>query len=241
MKPAQRQQNRDFFLFDQDMLEQVGCEDFDMSHYQAHDALQGQAQGRGTTHFIRIANQFDCVLRHYRRGGWVARLTEDQYCWTGLDQTRSWREWDLLRSMTEKQLPVPYPVAAHVKRNGLFYRADIITKRIPLAHSLSSQISKNELSDELWRLLGKTIRQFHQQGVYHADLNAHNILIDEQEKFYLIDFDKGELRTPSNAWQRANIERLHRSLLKLKKQKQNGFHFSLHHWGALLQAYSSGS
>ena len=136
---------------------------------------------------------------------------------------------------------MPYPVAAHVKRRGLFYLADIITKQIPSTRSLSSWISEDEMDDGLWRLLGKTIWQFHQQGVFHADLNAHNILIDDQENFFLIDFDKGELRKPASAWQRNNIDRLQRSLQKLKQQNPDDFHFSLHHWGALLQAYSSGN
>jgi len=241
VKPAQSQQNQDYFLYDQDMLDLVGCLDFDIAHYQQRDALRGQAQGRGTTHFITIAEKLDCVLRHYRRGGFVARLTEDKYYWAGLDQTRAWREWHLLRMMLEKHLPVPHPVAAHVKRIGFFYTADIITQQISSTHSLAAMLGSDDMSDDLWRRLGTTIRQFHQHGIYHADLNAHNILIDEHEKIYLIDFDKGEQRTPSPAWQQANIDRLQRSLQKLKQQNPNGFHFSLHHWGALLQAYSSGS
>ncbi|WP_455201895.1 3-deoxy-D-manno-octulosonic acid kinase [Kaarinaea lacus] len=241
MKPARSQQNQDYFLYDRDMLDQVGCPDFDVGYYQQQGALRGQAQGRGTTHFISIAGKLDCVLRHYRRGGLVARVTEDRYYWSGLDQTRAWREWLLLQLMCEEQLPVPHPVAAHVKRSGFFYTADIITQQIPAAHSLATVLGKGELSDDLWRCLGKTIRQFHQRGIYHADLNAHNILIDESERFYLIDFDKGALRRPSPAWQQANIDRLQRSLQKLKQQNQDQFQFALHHWGALLQAYSSGS
>ena len=240
MKPAQIQHGQDYFLYDQDRLDQINCLDFDVAHYRQQHALRGQAQGRGTTHFITIAGDLDGVLRHYRRGGFVAHLTEDSYYWTGINQTRAWREWHLLRSMQEKNLPVPHPLAAHVKRRGFFYTADIITQQIPATHSLATVLDKTEISDELWRHLGKTIRQFHQQGIYHADLNAHNILIDECENIYLIDFDKGEQRTVSPAWQQANIDRLQRSLQKLKQQNPNGFHFSLHHWGAMLQAYSSG-
>ena len=239
MKPAQSQQNHDYFLHDQGLLELVSQKDFDVSYYREHDALRGEAQGRGTTFFITIGENLDCVLRHYRRGGLVARLTKDKYYWTGLELTRAWREWHLLRAMLEQQLPVPHPVAAHVKRSGLFYTADIITQQIPATHSLAAMLGNHDMSDDLWRCLGKTIRRFHQQGIFHADLNAHNILIDEREHFYVIDFDKGEQRTPASAWQHGNIDRLQRSLLKLKHQDPNEFHFDLHHWGALLQAYSS--
>ena len=179
MKPEQIQHGQDYFLYDQDRLDQINCLDFDVAHYRQQHALRGQAQGRGTTHFITIAGDLDGVLRHYRRGGFVAHLTEDSYYWTGINQTRAWREWHLLRSMQEKNLPVPHPLAAHVKRRGFFYTADIITQQIPATHSLATVLDKTEISDELWRHLGKTIRQFHQQGICHSDLNAHNILIDE--------------------------------------------------------------
>ena len=232
MKPAHLQQNHDYFLHDQDLLENVSQMDFDVLFYRESNALRGEAQGRGTTFFVTLGEDLDCVLRHYRRGGMVARFTEDKYFWAGLDQTRAWREWHLLRIMLEQQLPVPHPVAAHVKRRGVLYTADIITKRIPATHSLATILSSDDLADDQWRRLGKTIRQFHQRGIYHADLNAHNILIDEQEKFFLIDFDKGEQRTPSAAWRQANIDRLQRSLEKLKQLNPNKFYFDLHHWGA---------
>jgi len=241
VKPAHLQQNQDYFIFDQDVLDHVNAEHFDPAYHEQQNNLRGQAQGRGTTYFITLAESLDCVLRHYRRGGMIARFTDDKYLWADLEQTRAWREWQLLKLMIEKQLPVPSPVAAHVHHKGLYYTADIITQQIPAAQSLPMLLSSGDMTDALWRQLGKTIRRFHQQGIYHADLNAHNILIDDSEQFYLIDFDKGYLRKPSSAWQQSNLDRLQRSLQKLKDQNSNGFHFSLHHWGALLQAYSSGS
>ncbi|WP_455223483.1 3-deoxy-D-manno-octulosonic acid kinase [Kaarinaea lacus] len=241
MKPAQLQQNQHYFIFDQDALEQVNIHYFDPAFHEQGNSLRGQARGRGMSYFITLEDQLDCVLRHYRRGGMIARFTDDKYLWSDLEQTRPWREWQLLKLMTEKQLPVPSPVAAHVYHQGLYYTADIITRQILAAQSLSMVLGTTDMDDELWRQLGKTIRRFHQQGIYHADLNAHNILIDDSERFYLIDFDKGQLRKPSSAWQQSNLDRLQRSLQKLKEQNPNTFSFSLHHWGALLQAYSSGS
>lgn len=60
------------------------------------------------------------------------------------------------------------------------------------------------------------IRQFHDAGVYHADLNCFNILVGETA-IHLIDFDKGELRslTPYQAfWKGNTVDRLKRSLNK---------------------------
>jgi 3-deoxy-D-manno-octulosonic acid kinase len=241
VKPVQLQQNQHYFIFDQDALEQVSADYFNPDYHKRAHSMRGQARGRGMTYFVTLAGQLDCVLRHYRRGGMIARFTDDKYLWTDLEQTRPWREWQLLKLMVEKQLPVPNPVAAHVHHQGLYYTADILMQQIPATQSLSMVLSSRDMNDGLWRQLGKTIRQFHQQGIYHADLNAHNILIDNSEKFYLIDFDKGYYRAPARVWQQSNLDRLQRSLQKLKEQDRNGFHFSLHHWGALLQAYASGN
>jgi tRNA A-37 threonylcarbamoyl transferase component Bud32 len=62
--------------------------------------------------------------------------------------------------------------------------------------------------------LGKTLRLFHAAQVFHADLNAHNILIDANYKAYLIDFDRGTIRT-GESWKPSNLMRLQRSLHKL--------------------------
>ncbi|HVF34656.1 MAG TPA: lipopolysaccharide kinase InaA family protein, partial [Candidatus Saccharimonadia bacterium] len=62
---------------------------------------------------------------------------------------------------------------------------------------------------------GDTIRRFHDAGVWHADLNAHNVLRDEAGAFWLLDFDRGWLAPPRERWRRANLARLERSLRKV--------------------------
>ncbi|MGH7487911.1 MAG: lipopolysaccharide kinase InaA family protein, partial [bacterium] len=65
-----------------------------------------------------------------------------------------------------------------------------------------------------WHAIGACIRRFHDAGIYHADLNAHNIMLDNKDAVYLLDFDRGERRTPVILWQQANLARLSRSLRK---------------------------
>jgi 3-deoxy-D-manno-octulosonic acid kinase len=55
----------------------------------------------------------------------------------------------------------------------------------------------------------------HDANVYHADLNAHNILVDDTQKIWLIDFDKSTRRTMTRALREQSLERLGRSLQKL--------------------------
>jgi len=231
----------DYIVFDGDVIEEAHVEHFTPAYYMERGCLSGQAQGRGTTYFIQW-HDMACVLRHYHRGGWMARWNRDRYWWRGVALTRAWCEWYLLQQMYAQDLPVPQPVAAHVKHEGLFYRADLITRRIDNAHALSSILNDDDLCQQyprqsLWSAVGATIRRFHNAGIYHADLNAHNILLDSEEKCFLIDFDKGEQRPPRLDWQQANLKRLHRSLLKLLHQNA-GFHFNDNDWGVLLQGYA---
>jgi 3-deoxy-D-manno-octulosonic acid kinase len=65
----------------------------------------------------------------------------------------------------------------------------------------------------LWQVIGETLREFHDHGVDHSDLNVRNILIDDDGCVFLIDFDKGRLRGPGS-WKAANLNRLQRSLRK---------------------------
>ena len=54
----------------------------------------------------------------------------------------------------------------------------------------------------------------HRAGLDHADLNAHNLLFDGQQRGWMIDFDRSQLRIPATGWREANLQRLLRSLHK---------------------------
>jgi tRNA A-37 threonylcarbamoyl transferase component Bud32 len=87
-----------------------------------------------------------------------------------------------------------------------------------------------------WQQLGGVIARFHQQGVYHSDLNCHNILLDAKGQFWLIDFDKCSLRAPGR-WQQANLQRLLRSFNK-EAGLTPGFSWQPEQWQWLLQGYN---
>ena len=200
--------------------------------------LVGETGGRGRTYFIRT-NGSEWVLRHYRRGGAIAPLLKDRYLWTGLEHTRAWQEWRILRELWQRGLPVPRPVAARVQRLGLFYTADLITQRLVGTRSLADRLSEHELLEDQWQAIGACIRRFHDMGVDHADLNAHNILLSPRHHIYLVDFDKSTLRRFTPALSHRNLARLQRSLNKLRSLSPR-FHFSDSAWHALCAGYEAG-
>jgi 3-deoxy-D-manno-octulosonic acid kinase len=153
------------------------------------------------------------VLRHYLRGGSVARILGDRYLWTGLRRSRPWREFALIAAMRDEGLSVPRPVAARLQRTGPWYRADLVTQRIPDARSLDARLREGPLAVGGWHRIGACIRRFHDAGCCHADLNSRNILVDVCDRVWLLDWDRGR-RRPQGSWREANLARLHRDLGK---------------------------
>src|SRR4029079_10206972 len=154
------------------------------------------------------------VLRHYRRGGMVAALLGDRYLWNGAERTRGFVEFRLLAELVRRGLHAPAPVAARYRRRGAHYRADLVTRTISGTQTLAERLRHGSLDTALAARCGAATAEFHAAAVFHADLNAHSVLVDPRA-VWLIDFDRGVLRGPARSWQTANLMRLRRSLLKL--------------------------
>ncbi len=197
----------------------------------------GEATGRGAAIFFSHSCG-ECVVRHYRRGGFPAKLSADRYLALGLDRSRPWLEWRLLDRLYRQGLPVPRPVAARLIRHGIFYEADIIMLRID-ASPLAELLMTAALSDTGWQTVGQTIARFHAVGLDHADLNARNILEAADGKCHLIDLDRSTLKSPQQRWQAANLSRLQRSLTKFHSH-QREFYYSPEDWQALMTGYRAG-
>ena len=198
-------------------------------------AVQPVNEGRGST-FLIEADGRSLVLRHYRRGGLMAKISADRYWWQGAERTRSFREWHLLYHLHRAGLPVPMPVAAAYRCRARTYRADLLVQRIADVRSLAAAIRAAPVPLGRWVAIGRWIRHLHERGVCHADLNAHNILLGEEEDaVWFIDFDRGTLRAPG-WWSDANLARLHRSLEKLSADL-DAERFSAADWQALLDSY----
>lgn len=222
-------------LFDAAVSPQVGHEWFAPDYWRERSAWRTQSGGRGGVAIIATPAG-ECVLRHYRRGGLVASLMGDRYLWTGADRTRPFMEFRLLAEIARLGLPGPAVVAARCCRHGLFYTADLITRRIADAQTLAECLAAGRLDGELAEEVGALVARFHRAGVWHADLNAHNVLL-APDGLYLIDFDRGRLRTPAMAWQQANLLRLRRSLLKLGAAAPDEAAFEKSIWQPLLYRY----
>ena len=229
------QQGCDWRIHDPAILETLPEWFFDPGALAARRLLTGTSQGRRSAYFFRHAGR-DMVLRHYWRGGMVARITGDVYVWTGLEGSRPFREWRLLAAMDAAGLPVPRPVAARVCRRGLTYRGDLVTVAVPHALTFEDLIAGGDDSPATWRLVGAAIRRLHDAGYRHADLNVRNILLDRAGGPWIIDWDRGEKRNDAG-WKPANLARLRRSLDKQPRLRAA----AAARWPGLLDGYRTGT
>jgi 3-deoxy-D-manno-octulosonic acid kinase len=225
-------------LYDASCLHHPDTAVFDPAHWQAQGALETTRGGRGTVAFVRASQDQRWVLRHYRRGGLIAHLSDDLYVWTGAHRTRAFKEWRLLRQLRDWALPVPTPVAARYQRAGFFYRADLLTAELPVRRTLTQALQQAPLPDETWLAIGRCVGSFHARGVWHADLNAHNLLVGAAHDIYVLDFDRGRIRA-RGAWEQAVLARLRRSLLKVTVDLP-GDRFTAANWRALLASAGAG-
>jgi 3-deoxy-D-manno-octulosonic acid kinase len=222
-----------FFCYDAAHLPSLGSAQFNADGYPSAQVVT-DAGGRGSAWFVQSAAG-PAVLKHYRRGGWMARLSQNAYVFTGLERSRAMAEFNVLQTLQAHALPVPTPLAAFCWRGVLSYRAALLTQRIANATSLAGQCRQGQPA---WAAAGALVARFHRSGAEHSDLNAENMLFDADGCGYLIDWDKGRLHTGPGAWCNTVLARLQRSLEKMQRQGEIA-EFNTG-WARLLAAYHEG-
>jgi 3-deoxy-D-manno-octulosonic acid kinase len=225
---------------------------FKPHYWVARDAIIARHTGRGAViGFENDGRRY--LLRHYLRGGLAAAFSAERFLWLGEARTRSLTELKLNLRLHADQLPVPCPVAVRYEQSGLGYTADIITDYLPDTRTLAACLNDGDLGLPTWAAIGRTIRRFHDWGLDHADLNAHNILLRGTDEVFLIDFDKARLRRGAGPagdpdplretsrgspglWADANLARLRRSLDALEDSRADR-RFDDTQWQCLLASW----
>lgn len=180
----------------------------------AGDAGNAVSGGRGG---VRV---FDSAIgplirRDYLRGGLPRFISRDRYVWTGAERTRAFAEFRLLQTLRHRGLRVPQPVAARYRRQGPAYRASLLMHFIPQTRSLADVLAAGSDPDFCLPIAFQAIAALHRCDVWHADLNATNVLVDDSSQVWLIDFDRARPGVADTARLSGNLERLRRSLRKL--------------------------
>ncbi len=214
-------------------------QDFSFEHSASSVAAEVLATGSGRGQvLIKNLSGHRVVLRHYRRGGMVAKLSKDVFWRRSDDRSRAMEEFSLLRLLRSWGMEVPRPIAAlHAPVGLLGYRSDIMVELIPGAHNAAERLQVSPLTAAEWSSLGRVVRNMHDHQVFHSDLNCHNLLLDEQGQAWIVDFDKCAIK-PGDGWKADNLARLQRSLRK-EKGRLEPFHWNEADWSAFLQGYQA--
>lgn len=233
MKKIQTQKQT--IWYDDSILSESPEQCCDPDFWQQQNKVIGSAKGRGTTWFVAL-NKMDAALRHYRRGGLFGKIVKDHYIFTGWEKTRSYQEFQLLNTLIKAGVNVPKPIAARATKRTFCYQADLLSQKIPNAQDLVSILQEKSLSKEMYQKIGTEIDKMHTAQVNHTDLNIHNILIDDNDKVWIIDFDKCH-QQQGDDWKQNNLSRLNRSFHKEVNKRQ--IKWSEDEWQHLISGYNT--
>jgi len=155
------------------------------------------------------------IVRRFRRGG-AARWLGDRYF--GF-RPRPFREFFVLLRARRRGLPVPEPVAALVDRRGLGYRGMLVMREIGDATPISALVDRG-IDFDLARDLADSLRELHDAGLDHPDLNLGNVLLQARSygsRLAFVDLDRARLQLgPLGRRARTrNLRRFRRSAAKV--------------------------
>jgi 3-deoxy-D-manno-octulosonic acid kinase len=163
------------------------------------------------------------VLRQYSHGGLLRAITGNLYFFGA----RSFRELALTEEIRSCGIPTtPTLGAIHHRVFFPFYQAYFLSLEVPLAVDLTQyfdQIGAHPCPETIStkrktiRSVGHLIRQFHQAGFFHGDLQLKNILV-AGDQLLLIDFDRSYRKSALSRRERMkNLLRLNRSAEKWRR------------------------
>jgi hypothetical protein len=181
-------------------------------------------KGRTLHPSISLEDGKRMVLRQYSHGGLLRTITGNFYFFG----ERSFRELTLTEEIRSCGIPTISSIGAiHRRVFFLFYQAYFLSLEVPNAidliqffQEMGARPTRENLSSKrkTIRSAGLLIRQFHQDGFFHGDLQLKNILI-AGDQLLLIDFDRS-YRKPNLSIQEKmkNLLRLNRSAEKWIQQ-----------------------
>jgi 3-deoxy-D-manno-octulosonic acid kinase len=145
--------------------------------------------GRTSITAVRLEGIGSVVIKHYRRGGAIRYLIKQRYLKCG--KTRCQNEYELLQKVRSLGINAPEPIA-FAYRGHLFYQCWLVTREIK-DHQTLVQIScsNEEQARMVMKEVVKQVSMLIKNKILHVDLHPGNVIVDNQNKVYLLDFDKG--------------------------------------------------
>lgn len=152
------------------------------------------------------------ILRRCRRGGIIRHVVKDSF----LFSNRPFHELKVHDYLYDNGFATPEPLGISWEREWLWFRGSIATRRVEAKDLLTFLDQSGDSAEYTLEWTGRIIREMHNLGVYHADLQVRNILVAPEHP-YIIDFDKAQRMPKVSTLQRM------RNLLRLKRSFEKNF------------------
>lgn len=153
------------------------------------------------------------AVKAYTRGGLVNHLTKHHYLRTG--KPRCQKEFEIMSIVRQFGISVPDPIAFGYL-GQMVYRGWLVTREINRPLNLAQLCLADEnrcrsalatLADQIYRLV--------ENHVIHVDLHPGNVLADDNDRVYIVDFDRARIKNWSQTKLRRHyISRWNRAIVK---------------------------
>jgi len=145
--------------------------------------------GRSSVVFEEINGLGSIVIKHYRRGGLIRYIIKQSYL--KRRKTRGQKEYELLQKARSLGISAPEPIA-FAYRGRMFYQGWLVTREIKQNKTLVKLSLSNEkrtlfIMENVIKQVSKLIKN----KILHVDLHPGNVIVDNRDRVYILDFDKG--------------------------------------------------
>jgi len=147
-----------------------------------------ELEGRVPASALGLKGIGSVIVKHYRRGGLLGHFVKRTYLRCG--NTRCQAEYSQLENARRLGINAPEPIA-YAYKGYLFYQAWLITREIINQQSLASLSSLDPgRAEAAKKVLLKQILLLQDKHIFHTDLHPGNVLVDDTDRVFIIDFDK---------------------------------------------------
>jgi len=183
-------------------------------------AVEAGVGNRQSAYRMELDGGLELFARRGRRGGLIASILNDVYVGVA---PRPLNELAVTVEAMRRGIPVAEPMGAMIEwLSPVLYRGFFLTRAVR-GMTLWEFLKTDDDPTVRTHVLGQAraaIETMHDKGLFHADLNLHNLLLTQARDSFsivVIDLDKSQLFDAplSPAMRHANAARLMRSARKL--------------------------
>lgn len=172
--------------------------------------------GRGGAEHCLIPHYGRVVLKTFHRGGLLRFVNRQSFIRTK-EKGRSQKEFEVLEKVRSLGVNAPKPLFFIETRKSL-YKAWLLMEEIEGGKTLSALSTENE--DIVRKVFPGCMAQIEiliRNKIFHIDLHPGNMMIDGDEKPWIIDFDRAkELPLSSRQLRDLYLRRWRRAVIKHK-------------------------